>query len=149
MKLSRPLVIFDLETTGIWVEKDKIVEIGMIKLLPDDSRQDFLKRVNPGMPIPANVTRIIDITDEDVKDAPKFKDIANEALEFIGDADLAGFNIKKFLGPGEKFLLHLEILNDRLHHPVNFGKEAEMVLKIANPDQGGPFLCVKRSRLGL
>jgi len=96
MKLSRPLVIFDLETTGIWVEKDKIVEIGMIKLLPDNSRQSFLKRVNPGMPIPANVSRIIDITDDDVKDAPKFKDIAKEALEFIGGADLAGFNILRF-----------------------------------------------------
>ncbi len=96
MKLSRPLVVFDLETTGTWVEKDKIVEIGMVKLLQDGSREDYLKRVNPGMPIPANVSRIIDITDEDVKDAPRFKDIGKEILEFIGDSDIGGVNILRF-----------------------------------------------------
>lgn len=99
MKLSRPLIVFDLETTGTWVEKDRIVEIGMIKLLPDGSRHDYTKRVNPGMPIPLNVSRIIDITDNDVKDAPRFKDIAKEVLEFIGDSDIGGFNILRF---GEK-----------------------------------------------
>ncbi len=96
MKLLRSLVILDLETTGIWIEKDRIVEIGMIKLMPDGARLDYVKRVNPGMPIPANVTRIIDITDDDVKDAPPFKDIAKEILEFIGDSDLGGFNILRF-----------------------------------------------------
>lgn len=96
MKLSRPLVVFDLETTGTWVEKDKIVEIGMIKLMPDGAKQDYVKRINPGMPIPVNVSRIIDIIDDDVKDAPPFKDIAKEILEFIGDSDLGGFNILRF-----------------------------------------------------
>ena len=96
MKLKKTLIVFDLETTGTWVEKDKIVEIGMVKLMPDGSRQDYVKRVNPGMPIPLNVSRIIDITDKDVKDAPRFKEIAKEVLEFIGDADLGGFNIQRF-----------------------------------------------------
>lgn len=96
MKTTKPLVIFDLETTGTWVGKDKIVEIGMIKLMPDGSKQDYIKRVNPGISIPANVSRIINITDEDVKNAPPFKSIAKEALEFIGDSDLAGFNIQRF-----------------------------------------------------
>ena len=96
IKLLRPLVIFDLETTGTWVEKDKIVEIGMVKLMPDCAKQDYVKRVNPGMPIPENVTRIIDITDADVKDAPPFKDIAEEVLSFMGDSDLGGFNIQRF-----------------------------------------------------
>lgn len=96
MKLSRSLVILDLETTGTWVEKDRIVEIGMIKLLPDGSRHSYIKRVNPGMPIPPNVSRIIDITDDDVKDAPGFKAIAKEVLEFIGDSDIGGFNILRF-----------------------------------------------------
>jgi DNA polymerase III subunit epsilon len=96
MKLKKPLVVFDLETTGTWVEKDRIVEIGMIKISPDGTRTDYVKRVNPGMPIPPNVTRIIDITDEDVKDAPPFKDIAAEVVTFIGDADLGGFNIQRF-----------------------------------------------------
>ncbi|MBL7157768.1 MAG: 3'-5' exonuclease [Candidatus Omnitrophica bacterium] len=96
MKITKPLVIFDLETTGTWVTKDKIVEIGMIRLMPDGSRENYLKRVNPGIPIPANVSRIINITDEDVKNEPPFKDIAKEVLEFMGDADLGGFNIQRF-----------------------------------------------------
>lgn len=96
MKILRPLVALDLETTGTWVEKDRIVEIGMIKMMPDGTRADYIKRVNPGMPIPPNVTRIINITDDDVKGKPRFKDIAEEALSFIGDSDLAGFNILRF-----------------------------------------------------
>ncbi|MCX5716248.1 MAG: exonuclease domain-containing protein [Candidatus Omnitrophica bacterium] len=96
MKLSKPLVVLDLETTGTWVEKDRIVEIGMVKLDPSGARQDYIKRINPGIHIPANVTLIINITDEDVKNAPRFKDVAKEVLEFIGDADLGGFNIQRF-----------------------------------------------------
>jgi len=96
MKISRPLVFLDLETTGTWVEKDKIVEIGLIKLMPDGTKLAYIKRVFPGMPIPKNVTRIINITDEDVKDKPRFKDIAKEALSFLEDSDLAGFNILRF-----------------------------------------------------
>lgn len=96
MKITKPLVVFDLETTGTWIEKDKIVEIGMVKLYPDGTRQDYSKRVNPGMPIPVNVSRIINITDNDVKDALPFKEIAKEVIEFIGDSDLGGFNIQRF-----------------------------------------------------
>ena len=96
MKINKPLVIFDLETTGTWINKDKIVEIGMIKVMPDGRREEYLKRVNPGMPIPPNVSRIINIVDEDLKDAPPFGDIAKDVLSFIGDSDLAGFNIQRF-----------------------------------------------------
>lgn len=96
MKLTKPLIVFDLETTGVWVEKDKIVEIGMIRLEPDGRRREYVRRVNPGIPIPANVSLIIDITDDDVKHAPYFRDIAKEALDFIGNCDLAGFNIQRF-----------------------------------------------------
>ena len=96
MKISRTLVILDLETTGTWVEKDKIVEIGLIKLMPDGTRLDYIKRVNPGMPIPPNVTRITNIADADVKDKPRFKEIAKEAISFLGNSDLAGFNILRF-----------------------------------------------------
>jgi len=96
MKLSRTLVVIDLETTGTWVEKDKIVEIGMVKLMPDGRREVYVKRFNPGMPIPKNVKRIINISDDDVKDAPPFKDMAKEVIEFIGDSDLGGFNVLRF-----------------------------------------------------
>ncbi len=96
MKLLKPLVVLDLETTGTWVEKDRIVEIGMIKIMPDGTRENYIKRVNPGMPIPANVTKIINITDDDVKDEPRFKDIAKEVSVFIGDSDLGGFNVLRF-----------------------------------------------------
>ena len=99
--------MLDLETTGTWVEKDRIVEIGMIKLAPDGTRQDYVQRVNPGMSIPPDVIRIINITDADLKDAPHFEDIAGKALEFIGDSDLAGFNIRRFDLP----LLEREFIN--------------------------------------
>ena len=96
MKVSHTLVVFDLETTGTWVEKDKIVEIGMIKCLPDGSREQYVKRVNPGIPIPQYVSRLIGITDKDVRDASPFREIAASVLGFIGDADLAGFNLERF-----------------------------------------------------
>lgn len=96
MKLSRPLVVLDLETTGIWIEKDKIVEIGMVKCLPDGSTEKYVKRVNPGISIPPKISLLIGIEDKDVKGAPFFKEIAVEVLSFIGEADLGGFHIERF-----------------------------------------------------
>jgi DNA polymerase-3 subunit epsilon len=96
MELSRPLVILDLETTGTWKEKDRIVEIGMVKLLPGGSKETYLKRANPGISIPPEVSALINITDEDVKDAPRFREIAKEVLEFLGDSDIGGFNVERF-----------------------------------------------------
>lgn len=96
MKISRPLVVLDLETTGTWVERDRIVEIALVKLLPEGSSEKFESRVNPGMPIPPRVSEITGIRDADVKDAPPFKAIAPKVLEFIGDADLGGFNVERF-----------------------------------------------------
>lgn len=96
MKIDRPLVVLDLETTGTWVEKDRIVEIALVKLLPGGGRESFHSRVNPGMPIPPRVSQITGIKDEDVKEAPPFKQIGPAVVEFIGDADLAGFNVERF-----------------------------------------------------
>ncbi|MCK5581659.1 MAG: 3'-5' exonuclease [Candidatus Omnitrophica bacterium] len=96
MKLSRPLVILDLETTGTWIDKDKIVEIGMIKCFPDGEKQIYEKRVNPGMPIPKESREITGIADEDVKNAPYFASIADEVLAFLEGADIGGFNIQRF-----------------------------------------------------
>lgn len=96
MKLSKPLVVIDLETTGTWIQKDKIIEIGMIRCCSDGREENFIKRVNPGIPIPKDVTDIINITDEDIKNAPSFHEIAEEVVSFIGDADLCGFRIERF-----------------------------------------------------
>lgn len=96
MKLDRPLVVLDLETTGIGVDKDRIIEIAMIKSQPDGKKETFDQRVNPEIPIPAFITELTGIKDDDVKDKPVFKDIAKDVLSFIGDADLAGFNIEYF-----------------------------------------------------
>ncbi len=96
MKLTKPFVVLDLETTGIWVEKDKIIEIGMIKCDLDGSRKSFLKRVNPGILIPPAVVELTGISNEDVSAEKPFQAIAAEVLEFIGEADFAGFNVERF-----------------------------------------------------
>ena len=96
MKLSKPLVILDLETTGIWIEKDKIIEIAMIKVFPDETRTTYSSYVNPGMPIPPEVTEVTGIKDADVKDAPKFRDISSEVFRFLEEADIGGFNVERF-----------------------------------------------------
>ena len=106
MKLSNHLVVLDLETTGTWIEKDKIIEIAMIKLNPQGKREIFDQRVNPEIPIPPVVTELIGISDADVKNAPKFASIAKEVLAFIDGCDLGGFNVARFDLP----LLSREIL---------------------------------------
>ena len=78
MKLVRPLVVFDLETTGIWIEKDRIIEIGMIKITPDGKEELYATKVNPCMPIPPVVTELTGISDADVKSAPPFGTIAGK-----------------------------------------------------------------------
>lgn len=96
MVLRRPLVLLDLETTGVNLGSDRIIEIALVKVRPDGWREVLTRRVNPGMPIPIESTRVHRITDADVTDAPSFALIAPEVLAFIGDADLAGFNIGRF-----------------------------------------------------
>jgi len=81
LKLHKPLCIFDLETTGTNVGKDRIVEICVLKVYPDASRESKTWLVNPEMPIPAESTAIHGISNEDIKDAPTFKDIASKITE--------------------------------------------------------------------
>lgn len=107
VKTTRPLIVLDLETTGTWLEKDRIVEIALVRLQPDGARGSYLSRVNPGMPIPPRVSQITGITDADVKDAPPFKKIAQEVLEFLGEADLGGFNVERF----DLVILERELFN--------------------------------------
>lgn len=96
LNLSRPLAFFDLETTGVQVSDDRIVEISIIKLMPNGEEQVFTRLVNPGRPIPKEASAIHGITDEKVADAPPFNDVAAEVISFIGDSDLAGYNCLKF-----------------------------------------------------
>jgi DNA polymerase III subunit epsilon len=96
LQLKRPLVVFDLETTGMNINRDRIVEISLLKIFPEDKEEIRTYLVNPGMPIPPEVTEIHGIKDEDVKDKPGFKDIANELNNFLKDCDFGGFNSNKF-----------------------------------------------------
>ncbi len=96
MNLTRPLIVLDLETTGTWIDKDRIIEIAMVKTMPDGTQVCFDSKVNPGMPIPAVVVELTGISNEMVKDAPAFTAIAKQVLEFIGDCDLGGFNLERF-----------------------------------------------------
>lgn len=96
LNLNRPICFFDLETTGVEITTARIVEIAILKIKPDGSREQYLKRVNPGIEIPKESTEIHGIRNEDVKNEPPFSALANEILLFFDDADLAGFNSNKF-----------------------------------------------------
>lgn len=97
--LQKPLVFLDLETTGLSFTQDRIVEIAMLKISVDGSRLMKRKLINPEMPIPKEVSEIHGITDDMVKDAPTFKQAANEIRQFMEGADLGGYNSNKFDWP--------------------------------------------------
>ncbi|WEK21124.1 MAG: exonuclease domain-containing protein [Candidatus Pedobacter colombiensis] len=96
LNLKRPLAFFDLETTGVNVGADRIVEIAILKAMPDGSELIKSMRINPEMPIPLHSSLIHGIYDEDIATAPTFKAVATELADFIGDADLAGYNSNRF-----------------------------------------------------
>lgn len=96
LNLQRPLVAIDLETTGVSVNTDRILQIAAIRLNPTGDRDVLNYRLNPTIPIPESASAIHSITDADVADCPTFADIAAELLDFIGDSDLAGFNSNNF-----------------------------------------------------
>lgn len=96
LNLKRPIVFFDLETTGVDTSRDRIVEISMIKVNPDGSEEVRTRRLNPKMPIPPESTAVHGITDEDVKDCPTFARIAKSLEEFLQGCDFGGFNSNRF-----------------------------------------------------
>ena len=96
LKLTKPLCFFDLETTGTDVSNDRIIEIAIIKVNTDGSRESLETRLNPGIPIPPESTLIHGITDEMVVNEPKFKDEARNIYNFLKGCDLAGFNSDRF-----------------------------------------------------
>ncbi|MCK5170088.1 MAG: 3'-5' exonuclease [Bacteroidales bacterium] len=106
LNLKKPIVFFDLETTGVDVANDRIVEISLHKVMPEGKEETKTLRINPEMPIPAQVTEIHGISDEDVKDEPTFNIVAKDVAKFIEGCDLAGYNSNKFDIPllAEEFL---------------------------------------------
>lgn len=96
LNLKRPIVFFDLETTGVDTAKDRIVEISMVKVMPDSEEIIKTRRINPQIHIPEDATAVHGITDEDVKDAPTFAQIAKSLSQFIEGCDFGGFNSNRF-----------------------------------------------------
>lgn len=110
LTLSRPLVFFDLETTGIDIANDRIVEISLVKLFPDDKEEINTFLVNPGILIPAEATSVHGITNEDVKDKPTFSQLAPILLGILSNSDLCGYNLIKFDFP----LLRMEFARNHI-----------------------------------
>ena len=119
LNLKNPLVIFDLETTGIKVAEDRIVEYSFVKINPDQTKEVITQRINPTIPIPHETSLIHGIYDEDVADAPTFKMVAKNLAKWLEGCDLGGFNVIKFDVPMlvEEFLrvdVNFEIKNRKL-----------------------------------
>jgi len=119
LNLSKPIAIFDLETTGINVAKDRIVEISILKVMPDGEEISKTWIINPTIPIPAKVSKIHGIYDKDVKDKPTFAEAGREINTFLKSCDLAGYNSNKFDVPllVEEFLradIDFEVKNRKL-----------------------------------
>jgi DNA polymerase-3 subunit epsilon len=96
LKLTRPIVFFDLETTGLDFKYDRVMEIGALKLHPDGRKEIYTKRINPGMKIPAEIAALTGITNADVAGAPGFADVAEEIESFFAGCDVGGYNIARF-----------------------------------------------------
>jgi DNA polymerase-3 subunit epsilon len=106
LNLRNPLIFLDLETTGMNIVTDRIVEIALVKIHPDGREEEKLYRINPEMPIPENVSKIHGIYDKDIADKPTFKEVAKTIAQFMEGCDFAGFNSNRFDIPllAEEFL---------------------------------------------
>jgi len=119
LKLKNPLVVFDLETTGIKISSDRIIEYSFIKLMPDGVKEIRTQRLNPTIPIPIESSLSHGMYDKDVADQPTFKSIAKELAKWLEGCDLAGFNVIRFDVPMlvEEFLrvdINFETKNKKL-----------------------------------
>ena len=144
LKLTKPIVFFDLETTGINIGNDRIVEISMLKIFPNGNKESNTWLVNPEIEIPAETSAIHGITNERVVSEPTFKELAQTVYDLIADADLAGFNSNRFDIPllAEEFLrVGLDFdMNDRkaIDVQVIFHKKEQRTLSA-----GYKFYCDK------
>ncbi len=124
LDLKKPLVVFDLETTGIDTTLDRIVEISLVKLLPSGEKEVKTRRINPEMPIPAEASAVHGIYDKDVADCPKFKEVAKSLASYIEGCDFAGFNCNKFDVP--------LLVEEFLRAGVDFDMKRHRVVDVQN-----------------
>lgn len=96
LNLKNPIVVFDLETTGVSITNDRIIEISILKVHPDGLQESKTRRINPGMPIPLESSAVHGITDEDVQDCPRFEQVARSLYQWIEGCDIVGFNSNRF-----------------------------------------------------
>lgn len=96
LQLQRPLISFDLETTGLNVNEDRIIEMSCVKLMPDGARKTLTLRLNPQRPISPEASAVHGISDSDLADCPTFEAVADDIAAFMADGDLTGFNIERF-----------------------------------------------------
>lgn len=119
--LKKPIIFFDLETTGLSISADKIIEISVAKFFPGDRQPEVkTRKINPKIIIPEEASKVHGITNEDVKDAPTFEQVAESMFEYFEGCDIAGYNIGKFDVP----LLREEFLRCGLDFP---GKDVRIV----------------------
>ena len=122
LKLKKPICFFDLETTGVNVSKDRIVEISILKVFPNGNKESFTWRVNPEMKIPAVTTAIHGISDEMVLNEPTFKELAPKVSELIKNSDLGGFNSNRIDIP----LLAEELLRAEIDFDLKINKAVDV-----------------------
>src|SRR5690606_9890055 len=124
LQLKRPLAFFDLETTGVNIATDRIVEVSILKIFPGGKEEVLTMKVNPEMPIPAESSMFDGIYDEDVKDLPPIKARAEEIKNFLGEADLAGYNSNKFDVP--------MLMEEFLRAGIDFSLEGRAFVDVQN-----------------
>jgi DNA polymerase-3 subunit epsilon len=124
LQITKPLAFIDLETTGINLGTDRIVEIAIVKLLPDGTKSVKRKLINPQMPIPKAASDVHGITDEMVKDAPTFTDVARELKQMLDGCDLAGYNSNRFDIP--------LLMEEFLRANVDFDMKGRKMLDVQN-----------------
>lgn len=124
LQLKKPLAFIDLETTGVNPGTDRIVEIAIVKILPDGSKSVKCKRINPGIPIPKGASDIHGITDEMVKDEPTFKQVAQELKQMLDGCDFAGYNSNRFDIP--------LLMEEFLRAEVDFDMKNRKLLDVQN-----------------
>ena len=124
LQLTKPLAFIDLETTGVNLATDRIIEIAIVKVLPDGKRSIKRKLVNPQMPIPRQSSDVHGITDEMVKDAPAFKEVAHELKQMLDGCDIAGYNSNRFDIP--------MLVEEFLRADVDFEMKGRRLLDVQN-----------------